>query len=40
MNAMGRKMITSDSVVARTARVISFVASMAAARGSYRFSSR
>ena len=34
MNAMGRKMITRDSVVANTASVISLVASMAAALGS------
>ncbi len=34
MNAMGRKMMTRESVVASTASVISLVASMAAARGS------
>src|SRR5215467_14605247 len=39
MNAIGTKMITSEMVVASTARVISLVASIAARIGSYRFSS-
>ncbi len=39
MKAMGRKMITRESVVARTARVISWVARMAAAKGGTVFSS-
>jgi hypothetical protein len=39
MNPMGRKIATSDSVVARTARPISFVASTAAVKGCCPFSS-
>ena len=39
MKAMGRKMMTSERVVASTASVISRVASMAARNGRYPFSS-
>ena len=39
MNATGRKMTTSDSVVARTASVTSFVPRMAASYGEQFFSS-
>ena len=39
MNDTGRKITTSESVVAKTARPMSFVASFAASRGGMRFSS-
>src|SRR3954453_24017463 len=39
MNAIGRKMTTSENVVARTARAISFVARKAASQAVYPFSS-